>query len=378
MKTFLIVTLTIISIFFSTKITLATEIDIQSGLQYDWWEDNKDNKASQAHIPLKFNAYYKNYSIVLLTGYATTHVEDADEGNQSLSRTLDTKVNLSYELPGKLPVDILLGLDFNLPTGKTDFKQEELILIMDPDLISITSFGEGYNINPTLTVAGEWGNWVAGAGAGYLWRGEYDFSEEVKDYDPGDIVNINAEVHYFFSSNWSTRLFGSYVWYGKDKVDGEDFHQEGNYYLLGIGTNFNQNKWDAGLTVRSIFRDRSKLQEATGGLIKEDNKSHGNEYVGDVFFRYLLNNKTAVKTFLQGLYITENEYSRYSSRFIGSREKITFGLRATRRFASNLEGGVTLKGFVMHVNETNFPETQDSNNYRGFSLIVKITTRFRG
>jgi hypothetical protein len=370
--------LIITAVFFYAAVSYAADIDVQTGFNLDYWADNQDSKAVQAHVPVEFTYSRKNYSLGLLTGYANTRIEHADKGDRTLSHMLDTKINFSYDISKSLPFGLLFGLDLNLPTGKTDFKQEELALIMDPDLVSISSFGEGYNVNPTLTAAHEWGGLVAGIGIGYLWRGEYDFSEAVEDYDPGDIFNTSAEARYFFSPVWNGRVFGNYVWYSKDRVGCEDFYHEGDYYQLGMGLNYSRTKWLAGLTVRSIFREKSGTLDAGGGLKTENSKSRGDEWAGDLSINYQLDDETTLKSFIQGLHVSKNGYSADASRFIGRREKYTIGIGASREFTKQLEGGVTLKGFTMRDAEANFPETKSGRHYKGASFIVNLTTKFSG
>ena len=101
--------------------------------------------------------------------------------SDSLSCIIDTKANFSYEIVDKFFADLIFGLDFNLPTGKTKLNLEQQGLVLDPDLVAISRFGEGFNVNPTITMAKVWNNFAAGIGVGYLWRGEYDYSEAVHE-----------------------------------------------------------------------------------------------------------------------------------------------------------------------------------------------------
>lgn len=376
MKKIFLLSLLIIILF--TGISSAADISVQTGMNYDWWEDSRDNKGSQFYIPLGIQAQMKDFSFGVLTAYTYTKADPAGLDSRSLSTSIDTKVNTSYTIINRLPVDILIGLDFNIPTGKTNFKQEDLILITDPDLITINNFGEGFNINPTLILAKQFGKWVIGVGTGYLWRGEYDFSSDInmKDYDPGDIFNINGEIRYYISPKVNARFFSGYVWYDKDKKEGDKFYQEGSMYFYGVGLVYNQPKWDAGLTLKSILRNKSKIQEGTRGLSTEDKNSHGDEWIADLEFRYLLNDKTALKSSLQGLLITENDYQPNEDRYMGKREKLSLGLGISRIFSKHIEGLLGVKGFIMHDDKTQFPEFRSSCDYKGFSLTALLTTRF--
>jgi hypothetical protein len=382
MKT-LVVLLSIAIIPVTATMSSAFDVGLQTGFNFDWWSDSKDDSAHQVYTPFRLDGRYEDFSFTVLSGYAYTHVSPSVGEDQSLSHVLDTKLNLSYQIAGKLPVDVLIGLDFNLPTGKTNFKERQLSLIMDPDLISINNFGEGFNVNPTLTIAKEWGPWVFGIGAGYSWRGEYNFTTTLQDYNPGDILNLTAEARYQFSQNWRARLFGNYAAFGKDKLHEGDFYKEGNFLLLGGGLDYSQPKWDSGFLFRGIFRGKSEFQVLRGELATEDHNVHGDEYRGDLYLRYFLNDKTTLKSYLQGLFITRNGYSpeppvflNEINRFVGQREKLSLGLGASRVLMPHLEAEFYVKGFVMHDEHAFFPEVRDSRTYGGFSVGIQVAGRF--
>jgi len=363
----------------SSSLCLAADVQVQSGVNFDWWGDNKDNNARQISVPLRIQGAYKDFSAALLTAYTDTHLEATGQGNRSLSHILDTKLTTSYEVIGKLPVDILLGLDLNLPTGKTNLSQKELALIMDPDLISINNFGEGINVNPTITIAKEWGKWVAGIGLGYLWRGGYDFSSDINitDYKPGDIFNINAEIRYYTSPDLYIRLFGRHAWYDNDTVRGSNFYKEGDFTLFGVGLNYNKaKKWEAGLAFQGILRDNSKFQQTPGALVSEPKNSHGDEWICDLSARYLLDETMTLRSSLQGRYFTKNEYPSDSANFIGMREKLSLGVGATKSFTPHIEAGLDVKGFLKHDDEAHFPENRSARDYHGVSVIAMLTGRF--
>jgi hypothetical protein len=404
---------------FSVERSMAVDFKVSTGFNYDWWEDTKDNKARQSYTPLWLEARYKDFSLSFLTGYCYTHGDPSTRSDRSLSHTLDSKVNLSYEIVGKLPVDIMMGLDFNLPTGKTDLKAKDQILLMDPYLISINTLGEGFNINPTLSLAKEWGKWVFGMGIGYLWRGKYNFGNiretpysiiQIEDYSPGDIFNLTAEICYDISSQWHSRLFGNYVWYEEAnwKESYRDIYgtyelfrhslREGELWLLGMGLNYTRKKWDADLAVKGIFRDKNKYDYRENWyyypgfgwstsltdlsiLNTERENIHGDEWVGDLTVKYFLDDKTTLKSIFQALFITSNDYPSFSRHYQGRREKYSLGFGATRALLTHLDGEVYFKGFVMHDGERNYPylfssQTLSERHYKGFSGGLMLTSRF--
>jgi hypothetical protein len=352
---------------------------MQTGLIFDWWADNQSSDARQVSVPFTITGQVNDFSFKLLTAYTDTHLERSGAAKSSLGRLLDTKLCMSYQIIDKLPVDLLLGLDFNLPTGKTNLRQRDLALIMDPDLVSINNFGEGFNVNPTVTIAKEWGDWVAGAGFGYLWRGSYDFSKEINitDYQPGDIYNINAELRYFFSPDMYARVFGSHAWYRPDTVRGKDFFQEGDFSQFGFGLNYNrEKKWEAGLTFRGILRDKTRFQESPGVLVTESNDRQGDEWVLDLAGKYLLDEKTVLSSFIQGRYFTENDYATASPFYVGAREKLSLGLGVTRALGAHFEAGLDVKGFFKHDDQKNYPQVTNSRDFCGVSVSLLFAGSF--
>lgn len=363
----------------NTAVCAAADIRMQTGFTFDWWGDNRDSDAHQYSVPFRIEGHAGDFSATLLTAYVDTRVNPSGRDSVSLGNILDTKLVTSYRIIDKLPVDIIIGLDFNLPTGKTNLSARELSLIMDPDLIPINNFGEGFNVNPTVTLAGEWGNWVAGLGFGYLWRGEYDYSTDigVTDYSPGDIVTINGEVRYYFVPQLYSRLFAGHSWYGKDRIRGMDSYQEGGFTSVGIGTNYTPaEQWNVDVAFRGIFREKSRIETSPGALSTEPDNIHGDEWVADVAARYLLDEKTALGTYFQGRWYTSNEYPETSARYIGSREKYSLGIRATRAFTPHLEAGLDVRGFLKHDEPAGFPSYQPERHFTGFSVALLLAGKF--
>lgn len=364
---------------FNCGTAMAENIQFQTGMNFDWWGDSRNNNARQVSVPVSVTGRTNDFSYRLLTAYTDTRLEKSGPGDASLGHQLDTKLSLSYEIVDKLPVDILLGLDFNLPTGKTNLRKGDLTLIMDPDLVSINNFGEGFDINPTLTATKEWKNWVGGFSFGYLWRGSYDFSSElnITDYQPGDIYNVNAELRYYFSPTVSTRVFGGHAWYGPDTVRDSKLFQEGDFSQFGLGLYYSQEKkWDAGVTFRGISRDKSKFQGPSGHLVTESRNRRGDEWIVDLAGRYVLDEKTALRSFVQGRYFTENDYASTSSFYVGKREKVLFGIGVTRAFGPHFEAGLDIKGFFKHDDERNYPQFLSSRDYHGMSVTLLFAGNF--
>lgn len=362
----------------AAETSFAADIQLQAGLNFDWWDDNRMDQARQLFTPVRVSGGYRDFSASVLTAYADTHLR-TPAGSVSLYDFLDTKVITSYAIAGKLPVDLLLGLDFNLPTGKTNLSSRQLALIMDPDLISVNNYGEGFDVNPTLTVVKQWKKWVAGVGLGYLWRGSYTFCSELNmtGYRPGQVYSVAPEVRYYFTPAARARLFGKHVWYGKDTMRGSDFFQEGDFSLFGIGFDYSRkNEWEADATFRGIFRDKSKFQQSAGVLVTESEDVQGDEYVVDLSAKFFMDNKTTVKPYFQGRYFTKNGYPSDSQFFTGKREKATLGAEVTKSLTRQLDAALDIRTFLKHDDAANFPQIRSSRNYQGITFAMMLSGKF--
>ncbi len=350
--------------------------NFQTGFHYDWWASDDHDKGMQFYVPLVADSEYKDFSFKLLGAYAYTKVDPSVGASDSLSHFTDTKLNLAYTLENKLPFDMLFGLGFSLPTGYTDLKEKDLVLIVPPELMSITTYGEGLNINPTLIFSKEWEKWVAGVGLGYTWRGKYDFSSFLPDYNPGDIFNINAELRHDFTPEMSGRVFGEYLTFGKDEVQGNDYYQEGDVALVGLGAKYTRPGWDLGFTLQGILRQKSKIQESDVPIVAaEDHNSHGNEWIGDVSYNYSMSEVTNLNAGLQLLMIEKNDYPSDSAFFIGKRQKTTITCGMTRSLRPNVKCILDLKAFSMDDDKNVYHPGEDLK-YKGLSIGSTVALSF--
>jgi len=352
------------------------DVNVQAGFEYNWWRDSESNTGYQVLAPLRLSTQYKAFAVSVLGGYAYTGYDSNTYGLNTLSQLLDTKVNLSYALLEKLPFDVLFGLDFNIPTARTNLSYEKLSLMMDPDLVPVSQLGEGFNINPTLSVAKDWGRLMTGLGIGYIWRGKYDYSTNIRDYEPGDIFTATAEARYDFTSLWSGRLFGQYARFRKDEWRDRPFYREGDFYMAGVGVRYAPKSWDASLTFRYVYRGKSELPESSYELSPMSHSLHGNEYAGDLMVSYLLSEPTTIWIKISGLYVQENDYPDTYYCYIGKRQKAALELGWKRLFGRHLETSLFMRGFTMHDDKRIFPAYADERTYNGFSVGGAITARF--
>lgn len=358
----------------SGGIGYAVDMRVQTGFNFNRWYSDHDSRGMQTFVPVTIYAEHADFSAKVLTSFAHTQSDLFGAGSNSLACVLDTKLNVTYAIIDKFFADCLLGFDVNLPTGRTELDTKELQLAMDPDLVAITQFGEGLNFNPTFTLAKAWHNWAAGFGVGYLWRGEYDYSEIVHNYDPGEILSITGEIAYSFSSQWQCRLFGEFALYDNDEVDDEKYYEEGNFSLIGFGVLYTRDDWNLALTVESVFRGKSAFQEAGEGLKTEDRSSYGDEWSIDLTWRYNFSKETLLRSQIYYLFVEENDYGPDSPFYIGEKEKISFLVALMTQLTPSLRGEFSLSGYTMDVDRNWF--YAENRNFDGFIIGVSVTQSF--
>ena len=351
----------------------ADGLSVESGVQLEYWDDTRDFSGSQALVPLRIEWSRGDASIGLLTGAVHAALDAPGTPGPSLTHTLDTKLNLSYVVEGKLPVDLLVGLDLNLPTGKTDLSAADLALILDPEIASITTFGEGVNINPTLSLGKVWGPWSGGAGFGYTVRRTYDVSSEagLADYDPGDILSLNALLRREGPRGYVGRVFGKFSRFGKDRLHGADLFREGDYRMVGVGISRAGASWEADVNLRGTFRGKAEILNG-GSLSDEPGRSRGDEWSAEAAVRHAVRKDISLSASARGLIVSENGYSGGDPRHNGSKEKVALSVGCDRTFPSGMSAGIALKGFVMTEEAQAVPKFLEERTNRGIALAFRI------
>jgi hypothetical protein len=122
----------------------------------------------------------------------------------SVSTFTDTMLSGTATYFGWAGVQPFVSLNINAATGKSVLLGNSAYARMDPDLVDIATFGEGWNIGPTvgvnmpLTTA-----LVASFNVGYTFRGRYDRESAIDPITqaqgtnwlkPGDVFK-NADAH---------------------------------------------------------------------------------------------------------------------------------------------------------------------------------------
>jgi len=353
----------------------------RTGISFHWWDDNADVKGEQLYVPIDLKASVKQFSFRVLTGYAYSYLDNPGEKSHHLSDLLDTKVNTSFvfELPWQ--VQTMLGLDLNLPTGRTNLhtKDLELVASLDPDLVPITSIGEGLNINPLIVLLRSFGDTDIVLGASYIFRGQYDYgsSYALQDYDPGDIQRYVVRLQFNQLDPLSLYLATEYTRYGTDELRDQDLYRPAPMWRLAAGLQYVQSTWKVRTDLNYFIRGKDRFREpGTFDLQNEEHNGYGDELNLTGSFHYkLLGDSTLLALGMGFLWIDDNDYPSSDSLFRGERTKLSASIGIDQHIGQVFILSGRLSGFTMHEEQTPAHPLEE-RSYRGYGISLFLTTRF--
>ncbi len=393
------------------------ELTFQTGFHYDWWGRDDGSWGQQILVPYSTEGELAGFTLKILGGYVFTSTDlkvAADDFlsvltfgekrvRSAVSGVTDTKLNLAYDTGEMFPVGILLAVDFNLPTGETKFRSwQDRFLILDPDLVSVTTLGEGFNVNPSLIVSRDWNeHWTTGVGFGYAWRGDYMafvFPErfgqgirripDLEKIDPGDVFTVTSEVRYTINDAWQARFYFNCSQFERQKIDGENVFEPGDFYLGGVGLHWDRAPWSSYASVTAIFRGDPKIPSNAGYLGDIRSLTHvypfaeGDEVVARIGADYKLNDLTTLKSLLSFRYLydtTPPDTTFDPQYYLSDRKLVSLQVGLGRKLLPQLEAELTLKGLYLHDEERvelRGNVLEQDRDYTGFSAGVMLTGTF--
>ena len=153
----------------------------------------------------------------------------------------DTVANATFTYLGLPGVQPFVAASFNFPTGRSELFGSAANARMDPDLVDIASFGEGFNVGPTVGASFPiTSTLVITASGGYTARGSYwrenslsatnPNMQTATNVDPGDVQTVTVSI----ANKWgplSGSVTGTISWGGVTFENGIPLYKPGNRYL---------------------------------------------------------------------------------------------------------------------------------------------------
>ena len=175
-------------------------------LRYVTWEGSRGYRTdavprnpnagsgSQFYMPMALELSGKpardwSFDVLLRAGYVDSRQSTTGQSG-SYAGMIDTQLLGKVVYTGNGLFTPFFALTTNLPTGETQLNGTSTNARMDPDIVDVPTFGEGFNIGPTagVIVPGRFGATMTFA-VGYTSRGSYTRDDPVVNHrhvEPGD------------------------------------------------------------------------------------------------------------------------------------------------------------------------------------------------
>ena len=228
---------------------------------------------TEVYAPLAFQAVGRpadDLKLEVLTrgGYVSARQSVGGVSGQ-VSTVTDTILSATATYYGWNGFQPFLSVNVNAPTGKTALFGLSARARMDSDLVDLPTFGEGWNVGPTLGVIVPLNNSLfLSFGAGYTNRGPYDRegfldpvtgAQGVIRLDPSDVFTGNASIGYQVGA-LSLRGAASYSVESNTLIDGALFYKTGNrYFLSGTAAYAWNDSWTSSVSASYSHADRNQI-----------------------------------------------------------------------------------------------------------------------
>ena len=337
-------------------LTLASEV------RYFSWDGDKgsttgdplaDGSGSQLYIPYAAKLSGKvtdDLKLDILGRGGWVSAEQTTDGASGKVETITDIVGSAtatyYGISGLQP---FAAVSVNLPTGESALFGSKANARMDGDLVDIASFGEGFNIGPTVGVTiPVTANFLITASAGYTWRGEFDresslaatppVAQVATKVDPGDVFTVTGGVA-FQSGQFSAQLTGSVSEETKTKESGVALYRPGRRYVVSGTLAY---AWETiGQTTVTASASHSEKNDVlfagAADLVKESMNTNSNLYrVGIQHLVPVGDGRFVIGPIASFLFRDHNAYDSTTLQFVPQKERWAFGGLARYAFSDNI------------------------------------------
>jgi opacity protein-like surface antigen len=262
------------------------------------------------------------------------------------------------------------SLELNLPTGLAALTAAQVNARMDPDLVDISTFGEGLNIGPTLGVNIPLSEaWLLTLSTGYSRRGAYDMegpltpaagdaAPQSTNIKPGDALTVTAVLGYQAGS-LSGKLTGTVTENGTTKENDTPFVKPGQRALIAGTASYDWPGSHSGTTTVNASAAHSNRNEVLFqclmgcpvGLVGEPFNTNSNVYQAGV--QHLFNfNKLAIGPEGSFLFRDNNGYEPTTLQFVPAKQRWSAGVLAQYSPTNAFNFNARLDRIWTHENQT--------------------------
>jgi hypothetical protein len=185
-------------------------VTVSSEIRYFSWQSNHgfparfslENSGSGAELYIPFAAQIvgrpnDNFKIEFLARGGWVWARQSTAGlTGEVATTTDTVANGTVTYLGLNAIQPFVSVSTNLPTGRSALFGVAANARMDPDLVDIASFGEGFNLGPTVGFSVPINSsLIVTSSAGYTWRGVYSRDNSLAAMELDPTVQSATNIH---------------------------------------------------------------------------------------------------------------------------------------------------------------------------------------
>lgn len=339
---------------------------------------------SQVYAPLSFQVAGKpwndvKFEFLVRSGYVSSTQMTTDQSG-AVSTPTDTTLTPTVTYYGWEILQPFTSVTLNLPTGKTVLLGTQRFARMDSDLVDIPTFGEGFNIGPTIGANIPLAtSLILTLSAGYTWRGSFDkegpadvLPQLTQRANPGDVGTVTASLGYQVGK-LTTQGSIAYSHETATTLDGVSQYRAGPRYLISgvVGYGWNDN-WSS--SVNGNWAHSGKNDALSNGtLVPESFNSNSNVYRVSLDHTYQSGRLSLGPTFGY-LYRDRNGYDSINMLFIPGKTRWSTG--GVVGYAVN--DFVKINGRVerIWIKESESPQKFDEfNNFIPGSAIPQVSSK---
>ena len=274
-------------------------------------------------------------------GWVRARQSTADKSGE-VETTTDTVASATATYLGFNGVQPFASVNINFPTGKSALFGSAANARMDADLVDIASFGEGFNIGPTVGFSLPiTSNLIATVSAGYTRRGTFtregppsppNPAPVAPTIDPGDTVTVTGSIGYQMGQ-LAGEITGTVSGETDTRVNGEALYRAGMRFLASGTWSYTwPETWGVTtLTASASHANKNKVLfvlPATPSFDTEPFNSNSNLYRVGLEHLFSFGKLWAGPTGSY-LYRDHNGYDSNTLQFVSAKERWSTGLLAS-------------------------------------------------
>ena len=220
---------------------------------------------------------------------------------------------------------------------------------MDPDLVEIGSFGEGWNVGPTVGASmSVTESMLLTASVGYTWRGPFDRERSTAEtnpalqaptgIDPGDVITGTLSLAYQDQQrSWS--ITGTVSEETATRENGVDLYQAGRRYLAsGTMSRTWPDRWGQ-TTINASYAHSNRNQVLFLGapaLVTEVMNTNSDLWRAGLQHLFVVDETLVLGPTATFLHRNENSYSPTTLQFVPKKDRWAVGGLARKALTQNV------------------------------------------